>query len=152
VASTLSQDPGLMDRFKFLSGQKLNEAGLKRLSEKLDRFINQNNDVFAAYKIANFLSPEIEAEFNRKMGKTTTIWDELSETNLVKLESFARSLPIAQLSALLAITPESIKQRVLSHLPDIKAQQLQRYGIKLTDESFKLKNEFFTQNDSGIVQ
>ncbi len=152
VASTLSQDPGLMDRFKFLSGQKLNEAGLKRLSEKLDRFINQSSDLLGAYKIANFLTPEIEAEFNRKMGKTTTIWDELSEDQLGKLEIFARSLPIAQLSALLAITPENIKKRVLSHLPDIKSQQLQRFGIKLTDESFKLKNEFFTQNDSGIVQ
>jgi hypothetical protein len=152
VASTLSQDPGLMDRFKYLSGQKLNDSGLKKLSEKLNRFINQDQDLSVAHRIANFLSPDIEAEFNRKLGKTTTIWDDLSEEHLVRLENFARSLPIAQLSALLAITPESVKTRILNRLPDIKSQQLQRFGIKLTDESFKLKNEFFTQNDSGIVQ
>ena len=152
VASTLSQDPGLMDRFKYLSAQKLNESGLRKLSEKLNHFINQDLDLSVAHRIANFLSPDIEAEFNRKLGKTTTIWDDLSEEHLVRLENFARSLPIAQLSALLAITPESVKARVLNRLPDIKSQQLQRFGIKLTDESFKLKNEFFTQNDSGIVQ
>jgi hypothetical protein len=76
----------------------------------------------------------------------------LSAKQLSDLEKFAKTLAIAQLSSLLAIMPDDIKAGIISRLPDIKSQQLQRFGIKLTDDSFRLKHEFFANNSSGTIQ
>ena len=152
VASTLASDPRLIDKYKYLAPQKLNSEELKTMSAKLDRFVGPESDAKFTINIASFLSPEIEAEFNRKMGKTNTSWEMLNDGQLLELEKFAKTLAIPQLSALLAITPENIKGKILARLPEIKSQQLQRFGIKMTDESFRLKHEFFSQNSSGIVQ
>ena len=152
VASTLASDPRLIDKYKYLAPQKLNPEELKAMSAKLDRFVGPESDAKFSINIASFLSPEIEAEFNRKMGKSNTSWEMLNDGQLLELEKFAKTLSIPQLSALLAITPENIKSKIMTRLPEIKSQQLQRFGIKMTDESFRLKHEFFSQNGTGIVQ
>lgn len=152
VASTLASDPKLIDKYKYLAAQKLNSEELKAMSAKLDRYVGPESDAKFTINIASFLSPEVEAEFNRKMGKTNISWEMLNEGQLLELEKFSKTLSISQLSALLAITPENIKGKIQERLPEIKAQQLQRFGIKMTDESFKLKHQFFSQSSTGIVQ
>jgi len=152
VASTLASDPRLIEKYKYLANQKLNSDELKAMSVKLDRFAGPESDANFTINIASFLSPEIEAEFNRKTGKSNTSWEMLNDGQLLELEKFAKSLAIPQLSALIAITPENIKGNILARLPEIKSQQLQRFGIKMTDESFRLKHEFFSLNSTGIIQ
>ncbi len=152
VASALAAEPRLIERFKYLSPKKLTSDELSAMSQKLDSFVNPDPSTKHTYNIASFLPPELEAEFNRKLGKKNTSWEMLSAKQLSDLEKFAKTLAIAQLSSLLAIMPDDIKAGIISRLPDIKSQQLQRFGIKLTDDSFRLKHEFFANNSSGTIQ
>jgi hypothetical protein len=152
VASALAAEPRLIERYKFLSPKKLTSDELIAMSKKLDSFVNPDSSTKHTYNIASFLPPELEAEFNRKLGKTNTSWEMLSAKQLSDLEKFAKTLAISQLSSLLAIMPDDIKTSIISRLPDIKSQQLQRFGIKLTDDSFRLKHEFFSHNSSGTIQ
>ena len=152
VASALAAEPRLIERYKFLSPKKLTSDELIAMSKKLDSFVNPDSSTKHTYNIASFLPPELEAEFNRKLGKTNTSWEMLSAKQLSDLEKFAKTLAISQLSSLLAIMPDDIKTSIISRLPDIKSQQLQRFGIKLTDDSFRLKHEFFAHTSSGTIQ
>jgi hypothetical protein len=151
TASTLAQHPTLIDKYSKISSDNLSASSLKILSHKLNAFaVATSRNVI--YPLASFLSPEIEAEFNRKTGAENTSWELLSEKQLFQLEKYAKGLGISQLSALLAIIPDGLKTQILSRLPDIKSQQLQRHGIKLTDESFRLKSEFITYAFSETIQ
>ncbi len=151
TASTLALNPQLIDQYSKISSDNLKADSLKILSHKLNAFaVASSRNV--TYPLASFLSPDIEAEFNRKTGTENTSWELLSEKQLFQLEKYAKGLSISQLSALLAIIPQELKTQILSRLPDIKSQQLQRYGIKLTDESFRLKHEFITYAFSETIQ
>ena len=151
TASTLSLYPNLIDQYSKISPDYLPADALKTLSQKLNAF-GFTTGKNRTYPLASFLSPDIEAEFNRKTGTENTSWELLSEKQLIQLEKYARSLGISQLSAFLAIIPQDLKTQILSRLPEIKAQQIQRFGIKLTDESFKLKHEFITYAPSETIQ
>lgn len=152
LAATLSKNPELIENFSDLTQQKLNSKELEKLSQKLDTITQQAAAASATFSFSTFLPPEIEARFNSKIGKSQTSWEELTDSQINELEAYAKSLSIQQLSSLLAISTESIRSTIISRLPDIRKRQLQRYGIKMTDESFMLKHDFFSQNQSGTVQ
>ena len=151
LASTLALNPNLLSKYSKISADKLDLTQLIKLSEKLNAFITKTKTK-NHLDLSLFLTPEVEAEFNKKSGKTQNSWESFSEPELIELERFARSLNVTELSSFIAILPEKLKKHVLSKLPDIKAQQIQRVGIKLTDQSFKLKHEFFAKTSKGAVQ
>ncbi len=152
LAATLSKNPELIENFSDLTQQKMSAQELESLSRKLNVMTQQAATANANFSFSTFLPPEIEARFNSKIGKSQTSWEELTESQINDLEAYSKSLSIQQLSSLLAITTETIRSTIISRLPDIRKRQLQRYGIKMTDESFMLKHDFFSQNQSGTVQ
>lgn len=151
LASTLALHPNLLNNYSKISSAKLDPAQLAKLSDKLNVFTSKLRTVNHV-DISFFLSPEVEAEFNKKSGKSQSLWESFSEPELLELERFARSLSVSELSSFVAILPEKLKGHVLGKLPDIKAQQIQRLGIKLTEQSFKLKHEFLARSSKGAVQ
>lgn len=151
LASTLALNPALLNKYSKISTEKLDINKLKKLSDKLTHYCEKSK-LKSSSDLALFLTPELEAEFNKKTGKSHNSWETFSDREFAELDIFVRSLNVNELSSFIAILPESLKEHIMGRLPDIKAQQIQRLGIKLTDESFKLKHEFFAKNSKGAVQ
>jgi hypothetical protein len=151
-SSVLNSYPHLLKKFTKIPKVSFSVSEMDIFSKRIEEHLNnQKASIQEDVSLASYLPPQLEAELNQKMGIEQNSFDLLSSDQQSSLLPFAQSLNINQLAAFMAILPEKYKTQIMNNLPDIKAQQITRRGINITDESFKLKHQFLTSR-SGSLQ
>ena len=151
LSSVLNSYPHLLQKFDKIPKVSLALQEMDLFQKRVDdHLINQKESILDEVSLGSFLPPALEAELNLKMGIGQSSFDILTKDQLSALIPFAAGLTINQLSAFIAILPEAFKDQIISSLPDIKAQQIARRGINITDESFRLKHQFLTQKTGSL--
>lgn len=142
----LSEDPALINKFDSLEVREVAADELSALTSKLEVDDEIPCHQFALnedLKLREFVPENIEMLLNRKLGKERTLWEELDENGKVSLYDFTIGLPVKEASMFVSIIPEGLRDDVLTHLPDLKRQQIKRHGFEISRRSMELKHEFF---------
>lgn len=121
---------------------ELVQQDYKKLNEVFCKYIPHIQDDFIDLSLASYLPFEIETQYLKNQGLQTTYWDKLSHDKKNEIKNYLFHLNLSDLSSLLAMLPEKIAQETIQQLPEIKKMQIQRLGIKISETSFVLKNNF----------
>ncbi len=142
----LNENPGLLEKFEVLEVRDVNADALNAFTSKIEAAHDVPPlDVEHAdqLKLREFVPVNVEIMLNQKLGKEKTLWEELDENGRESLYDFTIGLPPKEASMFVSIIPDDLREDVLTHIPDLKREQIRRHGFEVSRRSMELKHEFF---------
>ena len=145
LSHILNAYPNILDRFDTLEVRDISSEELNVLTQKIDRQEVGPPDIHSNFelKLREFVPVDIEMKLNQKLGMDKTLWEELDDDGILSLYDFTIDLAPKEASMFVSIIPEELRLDVLANIPDLKREQIKRYGFEVTRRSMELKHQFF---------